>query len=130
MDFEQEKDMLNHAVETARLNAEILQRQDKENKRLWIANIVAWVLSVCLIGVIGYQSANMDKAVSKALAEAQETFNAAMVEALNTVAEMEVVGDTTTTTTNTQTIEGDSAVINNVDGEQYNDSAQKVGGCE
>lgn len=30
---------------------------------------------------------------------------------------------TTTTTTTEQTVEGDSAVINNVDGEQYNDSA-------
>ena len=130
MDFEQEKEMLNHAVETARLNAEILQRQDKENKRLWIANVVSWVAVAFLLVCMVYQNANMDKIVSKSIAEAQETFNQAMIEALNTVADLEVIGDTTTTTTNTQTIEGDSAVINNVDGEQYNDSAQKVGGCE
>lgn len=129
MDIEQERDTLNHAVETARLNAEILQRQDKENKRLWIANVVSWVVVACLLVCMAYQNANMDKAVSKALVEAQETFNQAMAEALNTVAEMEVVGETTTTTT-TQTIEGDSAVINNVDGEQYNDSSQNVGGGE
>lgn len=128
MDLEHDKEMLNHAVETARLNAEILQRQDKENKRLWIANIVSWVTVACLLVCMAYQNANMDKIVSKALSEAQETFNQAMIEALNTVAEMEVVGDTTTTTT--QTIEGDSAVINNVDGEQYNDEAQNVGGGE
>lgn len=123
MDLDQEKEMLNHAVETARLNAEILQRQDKENKRLWIANIVSWVAVACLLVCMVYQSANMDKIVSKAIAEAQETFNQAMIEALNTVAEMEVTSDTTTTT-----IEGDSAVYNDVAGDQFNDSAQKNGG--
>lgn len=33
-----------------------------------------------------------------------------------------------TTTETTQTVEGDSAIINNVDGEQYNDNAIKSGG--
>ena len=33
------------------------------------------------------------------------------------------IENTTTTTTTEQTVEGDSAVINNVDGEQYNDNA-------
>ena len=38
---------------------------------------------------------------------------------------MEVVHEESTTT---QTVDGDSATINNVDGEQYNDNAQNGGG--
>ena len=49
-----------------------------------------------------------------------------MIEALNTVAEIGVTQETTTTTT-TQTVDVDSATINNVDGEQYNDNAQNGG---
>ena len=39
-----------------------------------------------------------------------------------------VIEETTTTETTTQTIEGDTATINNVDGEQYNDNATNGGG--
>ena len=41
-----------------------------------------------------------------------------------------VIEETTTTTetTTTQTVDGDSATINNVDGEQYNDNAVNGGG--
>lgn len=55
---------------------------------------------------------------------AQQIANDAILNALYTVSEMEV----TTETTTTQTVEGDSAIINNVDGEQYNDNAVNEGG--
>ena len=61
-----------------------------------------------------------------AVVNAQTIANEAMIEALNTVAEIGVTRETTTTTT-TQTVDGDSATINNVDGEQYNDNAQNGG---
>lgn len=60
-----------------------------------------------------------------AVKNAQKIANEAVLEALNTVAEMEVTQETTTTT---QTVDGDSATINNVDGEQYNDNAVNEGG--
>lgn len=129
MDIEQEKEQLSHAVETNTIIANALQTYSRENKRLWCVVAVLLAIVVFLGGCIAYQSANMDKAVSEALAEAQETFNQGMIEALNTVAEMEVTHETTTTTT-TQTVEGDSATFNNVTGDQYNDSAQNVGGGE
>lgn len=56
---------------------------------------------------------------------AQNIANKAMIEAMNTVAEIGVTQETTTTT---QTVDGDSATINNVDGEQYNDNAKNGGG--
>lgn len=61
-----------------------------------------------------------------AVVNAQTIANEAMVQALNTVAEIGVTQETTTTTT--QTVDGDSATINNVEGEQYNDNAQNGGG--
>ena len=61
-----------------------------------------------------------------AVVNAQTIANEAMVQALNTVAEIGVTQETTTTTT--QTVDGDSATINNVEGEQYNDNALNGGG--
>lgn len=61
-----------------------------------------------------------------AVVNAQTIANEAMIEALNTVAEIGVTQETTTTTT--QTVDGDSATINNVEGEQYNDNAKNGGG--
>lgn len=59
-----------------------------------------------------------------AVTNAQRIANEAVLEALNTVAEIGVTQETTATT---QTVEGDSATINNVDGEQYNDNAVSEG---
>lgn len=60
-----------------------------------------------------------------AVVNAQTIANEAMIQALNTVGEMEVVHEESTTT---QTVDGDSATINNVEGEQHNDNAQNGGG--
>lgn len=60
-----------------------------------------------------------------AVVNAQTIANDAVLQALKTVGEMEVVHEESTTT---QTVDGDSATINNVDGEQYNDDAQNGGG--
>ena len=94
--------------------SEITQVYDRQNRRLWIAIIVLAASMVVMAGCMVW-----------AVTNAQRLANDAMWEALNTVAEMEVVSETTTTTT--QTVEGDSATINNVDGEQYNDNAVNEG---
>lgn len=53
---------------------------------------------------------------------AQSIANEAVLEALETVSEMEAVTETTT-----QTVEGDSAIINNAEFDQYNSGAEKGG---
>lgn len=118
MNIDDEKSILEQAVETARVMGDAIQKQDTENRRLWKA------LIACII-CIGVMACCMVWGV----ANAQKIANEAMMNALNTVADMEVVGETTTTTT-TQSIEGDSATINNVEGQQYNDSATNNGGGE
>lgn len=59
-----------------------------------------------------------------AVVNAQTIANDAVLQALKTVGEMEVAHEETTT----QSVEGDSAIINNAEFEQYNDNAQNGGG--
>lgn len=89
--------------------SEITQVYDRQNNRLWIVIIILAASLVVMAGCMIWTVTN-----------AQRLANDAMWNALNTVAEMEVTSETTTTT---QTVEGDSAIINNSDFEQYNDNS-------
>lgn len=96
---------------------DITKVYDRQNKRLWIViigmGLALVIMAACMIWTV---------------LNVQRIANEAMTEALYTVAEIGVTTEeTTTTTTTTQTVEGDSATINNVDGEQYNDSATNEG---
>ena len=75
--------------------SEITQVYDRQNRRLWIAIIVLAASMVVMAGCMVW-----------AVTNAQRLANDAMWEALNTVAEMEVVSETTTTTVNQDTGEG------------------------
>lgn len=104
---------LDEATVAVKKASEITQVYDRQNRRLWIAIIVLAASMVVMAGCMVW-----------AVTNAQRLANDAMWNALNTVAEMEVTQETTTT----QTIEGDSAIINNADFEQYNDNAVNGGG--
>ena len=75
--------------------SEITQVYDRQNRRLWIAIIVLAASMVVMAGCMVW-----------AVTNAQRLANDAMWNALNTVAEMEVVSETTTTTVNQDTGEG------------------------
>ena len=104
------------ATKEARLMADMVQAYDRQNRRLWVAVLA-------LAGSLIITAGRMVWAVLNA----QNLANEAMLNALNSVAEIGVTEETTTTTT-TQEIEGDSAIINNADFEQYNDNAVNGGG--
>lgn len=110
-----EKDAVTGAAKESRLMADMVQAYDRQNKRLWVCLMALCAAFVIFAGCVVW-----------AIQNAQSVANEAVLNALETVAEMEVVTETTTTTT--QTVEGDSATINNVDGEQYNDNATNNGG--
>lgn len=109
-DIENEKEALKRSVEVSRIMAEVLEHHERENKRLWKA-LIACIVSLAVMAVC----------MVYGITHAQEIVDDALWKALNSV------GDVTVTET-TQTVEGDSATINNVDGEQYNDNAQNGGG--
>ena len=103
------------ATKEARLMSDMVQAYDRQNRRLWVAVLA-------LAGTLVITAGCMVWAVTNA----QRIANEAMLNALNSVAEIGVTEETTTTTT--QEIEGDSAIINNADFEQYNDNAVNGGG--
>lgn len=107
-------DPVKDAAEAGRLMADMVQAYDRQNRRLWVAVLA---LAAALLVSAG--------CMIWAVTNAQKIANEAMLNALNSVSEIGVTEETTTT----QTVDGDSATINNVDGEQYNDNAtnQKEG---
>lgn len=85
-DIEQEKQDLQHAVEVSRLMADMMQQHERENKRLWRAVVALCVALMVMAGCMVW-----------AVRNAQNVANEAVLTALETVAEMEVVSETTTT---------------------------------
>lgn len=104
------------ATKESRLMADMVQAYDRQNRRLWVAVLTLAGSLVITAGCMVW-----------AVTNAQRIANEAMLNALNSVAEIGVTEETITTTT-TQEIEGDSAIINNADFEQYNDNAVNGGG--
>lgn len=110
-----DKDALSNATAAARIVADMMQQHDRENKRLW-------AVVVTLVVVLSIMAGCMVWAVQNA----QNVANEAMINALNTVAEIGVTQEetTTTTTVNQDTGEGNG---NNIyqSGEKatYNEAA-------
>lgn len=88
--LELDKETIKAQVEQARKIADALEKHERENKRLWIALL-------CCIAALMLMAGSAVYAVSHAQAIANE----AMLNALNTVAEIGVTQETTTTTETT-----------------------------
>lgn len=87
---------VNEAVKVSRLMSDMVKTYDRQNRRLWVAVLA-------LAGSLVITAGCMIWAVTNA----QRIANEAMLNALNSVAEIGVPEETTTTTT-TQEIEGNS----------------------
>lgn len=114
--FVDEADSVKQAMLLARVSNDASEKADRQNKRLWIAlagsiigNVILAIVMVC--SVIYMQ------------AHAQEMLNKGLENALRAIAEFQIEGTATTNTTTEQTVEGDNAEINNVDGDMYKDKA-------
>lgn len=111
-EIEQEKQEVQRAVEISRLTADMMQYQERENKRLWCA-----VMALCAAVIV------MAGCMVWVVRNAQEVANEAVLNALNTVAEMEVTATETTTTEVTQdTGEGNGNNIYQQENGTYNES--------
>lgn len=82
------KNEVGDAVKSSRLMSDMVQSYDRQNKRLWAA-ILALAISIVIMAVCSIW----------AVTNAQSLMNDAMYDALQAVAELEVVEETTTTTT-------------------------------
>ena len=86
--LERERNAVKSAVEIARLMGDQMKQHERENKRLWAALVASIVALLIMAGVMVYGIIN-----------AQHMMNDAVLNALNTVTDMEVVSETTTTVT-------------------------------
>lgn len=111
MNIDDEKSILEQAVETARVMGDAIQKQDTENRRLWKA------LIACII-CIGVMACCMVWGV----ANAQKIANEAMLNALNTVAEIGVTAEETNTTVSQDTGEGTGNNVYLQENGTYNES--------
>lgn len=110
---------LKDTVKEVRVMADFKDYKRLNSRGLLIIAISAIVAVVIMAGVMIYGIFN-----------AQRMMNEAVLNALNTVAEIGITAETTTTTTTTQTGEGDNVEFNNVSGDQYTDSATNEGAGE
>lgn len=95
-------------------------------RRLRLVSVLAAVLAAVCLCVCVYQGTVIQRQGTVIQRQGGE------LAAIHRILEEGVVIEETTTateTTTTQTVDGDSATINNVDGEQYNDNAVN-GGAE
>lgn len=82
-----EKEAVTGATKEARLMADMVQAYDRQNKRLWVCLMALCAAFIIFAGCVVW-----------ALQNAQTVANEAVLNALETVAEMEVATETTTTT--------------------------------
>lgn len=112
--FKKETEDVKQMMLLARATADASEKADKQNKRLWVAvySLIGTIALIVVLAIGGflYMQNHM-----------QEMMNRAVENALRTVAEFQIEGTTATETT--QTVEGEGAQINNVDGNQYKDNA-------
>lgn len=88
--LEKERSAVESAVKIARLMGDQMEQHERENKRLWAALVASIVALLIMAGAMLFGVIN-----------AQRMMNEAVLNALNTVAETEVVSETTTITQDT-----------------------------
>lgn len=113
-EMEREKEALKESVIASRMMADMMQYHERENKRLWCAVVALAAVFAIMAGCMVWTIAN-----------AQKVANEAMLNALNTVAEIGVTQEETTTTTVMQdTGEGSSNnVYQSGESATYNEAA-------
>lgn len=116
---------LDEATAAVKKASEITQVYDRQNRRLWIVVIVLAGCMMVMAGCMVWQTMHLQRIVTESIQKSQDAFNEAMLEALNTVAEMEVISETTTTTTTEVIQDTGEGSGNNVyldgDGTTYNE---------
>lgn len=114
--FLSETDSVKQAMLLAKVTNDASEKADRQNKRLWIALAGSIIGNVILVIVMVCSLIYMQ-------AHAQEMLNKGLENALQAIAEIQIEGTATTNTTTEQTVEGDSAESNNVDGDMHKDNA-------
>lgn len=108
------KSDVGEVAKSARLMSDMVQTYDRQNRRLWCAvlSLAGAVLIMCLCMIW-------------AVSNAQRLANEAMLNALNSVAEIGVTQETTTTEVTQDTGEGDGNNVYLLENGTYNEGGGK-----
>ena len=125
--LESEEDALDQSIALNKITVMLLDERKKELKKVWVFFFAVCVAFVALFAVFAYTTHKEKQELMAQLNDTRVDF----MEYLDSI-EYTVTDDYSTDshTETTQTVEGDSATINNVDGDQYNDNAVHNNGGE
>lgn len=117
-----EEGALDESLALNKIVIQLLEERKKELKNTW-----NFIIVLCIVFVVAFVASECAhyKEKSDLLQQLNDT-RIDFMEYLDSI-EYETVEGTTTTTETTQSVEGDSAVINNGSMKQYNDSATHNG---
>ena len=119
-EIKKQEDALDQSIALNKITVMLLDERKKELKKVWVFFFAVCVAFVALFSVFAYTT---HKEKQELMAQLNDT-RVHFMEYLDSI-EYTVTDDYSTDShaETTQTVEGDSATINNVDGDQYNDNA-------
>lgn len=126
-EIKKQEDALDQSIALNKITVMLLDERKKELKKIWLFFFAVCVAFVALFSVFAYTTHKEKQELLTQLDNTRVDF----MEYLDSI-EYTVTDDYSTDshTETTQTVEGDSATINNVDGDQYNDNATHNDGGE
>ena len=126
-EIKKQEDALDQSIALNKITVMLLDERKKELKKIWLFFFAVCVAFVALFSVFAYTTHKEKQELLTQLNDTRVDF----MEYLDNI-EYTVTDDYSTDshTETTQIVEGDSATINNVDGDQYNDNATHNDGGE
>ena len=126
-EIKKQEDALDQSIALNKITVMLLDERKKELKKIWLFFFAVCVAFVALFSVFAYTTHKEKQELLTQLNDTRVDF----MEYLDSI-EYTVTDDYSTDshTETTQTVEGDSATINNVDGDRYNDNATHNDGGE
>ncbi len=122
-EIKKQEDALDQSIALNKITVMLLDERKKELKKIWLFFFAVCIAFVSLFSVFAYTTHKEKQELLTQLDNTRVDF----MEYLDSI-EYTATDDYSTETT--QTVEGDSAAINNVDGDQYNDDAVHYDGGE
>lgn len=119
-EIKKQEDALDQSIALNKITVMLLDERKKELRKIWMFFFAVCVAFVALFAVFAYTTHKEKQELLTQLDNTRTDFMEYLDSLEYTITDDYSVDSHTETT---QTVEGDSATINNVDGDQYNDDA-------
>lgn len=126
-EIKKQEDALDQSIALNKITVMLLDERKKELRKIWMFFFAVCVAFVALFAVFAYTTHKEKQELMTQLNDTRVDFMEYLDSIEYTTTEESYTDSHTETT---QTVEGDSATINNVDGDQYNDESVHNDGGE